>query len=102
MLLCFGAAWPFSIYKSYKSASVSGKSLVFLLILLLGYLAGIMHKLFYSYDRVIILYIINCIMVSIDTALYLRNISRNRVAAGGSPVEWIQGHGNEHHHAAEG
>jgi hypothetical protein len=81
MLLCFGAAWPFSIYKSYKSTSVAGKSLIFLLILLLGYLAGIMHKLIYSYDRVIILYMVNFIMVSIDTVLYFRNVARNRNTA---------------------
>jgi len=31
MLLCFGAAWPFSIYKSYKSKSIMGK--VYLLIM---------------------------------------------------------------------
>lgn len=24
MLICFGAAWPFSIYKSYTSTSTSG------------------------------------------------------------------------------
>jgi len=38
MLLCFGAAWPFSIYKSYKSKSVDGKSPYFLVILILGYI----------------------------------------------------------------
>ncbi|MDK2903673.1 MAG: hypothetical protein PWQ93_1592, partial [Clostridiales bacterium] len=41
MLLCFGAAWPFSIYKSYKSRSTAGKSLVFSLLLLIGYISGI-------------------------------------------------------------
>lgn len=73
MLLCFGAAWPFSIYKTYKSCSVGGKSPIFLVILLLGYTAGILHKLTYQYDRVIILYILNFAMVAIDLALYLRN-----------------------------
>jgi len=73
MLLCFGAAWPFSIYKSYTSKSTAGKSLVFLLILLTGYVAGVLHKAFYSYDKVIFLYIINFCMVSVDTILYLRN-----------------------------
>ncbi|MBZ4665210.1 hypothetical protein [Mahella sp.] len=73
MLLCFGAAWPFSIYKSYKSRSTAGKSLVFSLLLLIGYISGILHKIFYSYDNVIILYIINSIMVAIDILLYIRN-----------------------------
>ncbi|NMA85218.1 MAG: hypothetical protein GX962_15295 [Epulopiscium sp.] len=76
MLLCFGAAWPFSIYKSYKSKSTAGKSLVFLVILLTGYVAGILHKAFYSYDQVIYLYILNFCMVSVDTLLYIRNLKQ--------------------------
>jgi len=31
MMIFFGLAWPFSIYKSYKSKSNNGKSLWFLL-----------------------------------------------------------------------
>ncbi|HOW81002.1 MAG TPA: hypothetical protein PK573_00450 [Spirochaetota bacterium] len=73
MLICFGAAWPFSIWRSYRSRSIGGKSLAFLVIVLIGYSAGIIHKIYYSNDRVIILYIVNFIMVGIDTILYLRN-----------------------------
>jgi hypothetical protein len=73
MLACFGSAWPFSIYRSWKSKSVKGKSLVFLLIVLAGYLAGILHKVFFNYDNVIYLYIMNFSLVTIDMALYLRN-----------------------------
>jgi lipopolysaccharide export LptBFGC system permease protein LptF len=73
MLFCFGFAWPFSIYKSYKSRSNKGKSLAFLYIVLAGYLAGIMHKIMYSFDPVIVLYIVNGIMVLADIMLYYRN-----------------------------
>lgn len=73
MLICFGSAWPFSIYRSWKSKSVKGKSLVFLFIVMVGYLAGIMHKFFFNYDNVIYLYITNFSLVTIDTALYFRN-----------------------------
>lgn len=73
MLICFGAAWPFSIWKSYKSRKNSGKSLFFMVIVLTGYLSGILHKLLYSYDLVIFLYILNSIMVSADLLLYFRN-----------------------------
>lgn len=76
MLLCFGAAWPFSIYKSYQSGSIEGKSLLFLIIVLAGYLAGIMHKVFYNFDYVIYLYLLNMFMVAIDIMLYLRNKRR--------------------------
>ncbi|MCM1988956.1 PQ-loop domain-containing transporter [Oceanirhabdus seepicola] len=73
MLICFGAAWPLSIYKSYTSKSVEGKSVAFLFVLLVGYVFGILHKFFYSFDNVIYLYILNFVMVSIDTALYFRS-----------------------------
>jgi len=73
MLICFGAAWPFSIHKSYTSKSTKGKSLTFLIILILGYLAGIFHKIFYNYDFIIFLYITNMIMVIIDTLLFIKN-----------------------------
>ena len=73
MLICFGAAWPCSIYKSYTSKSVKGKSLQFLIVIIIGYAAGIMHKLFYNFDKVIILYVLNTLMVSIDAALYIHN-----------------------------
>lgn len=73
MLICFGAAWPFSIIKSWTSRTTKGKSLAFLLILIVGYTSGIIHKVVYSFDKVILLYILNFIMVGIDTAIYFRN-----------------------------
>ncbi len=81
MLILFGAAWPFSIYKSYTSKSVEGKSFVFLTVVLMGYMSGILHKIFYNYDSVIFLYILNFFMVGTDMILYIRNIKlkRNKV-----------------------
>jgi len=73
MLICFGAAWPLSIYKSYTSKSTAGKSVFFLIIIMVGYIAGILNKLLYNYDFVIYLYILNLCMVFIDTLLYFRN-----------------------------
>jgi len=73
MLICFGAAWPASIYKSYISRSTQGKSLLFMLIVEIGYFSGLIHKFFYNYDNVIYLYLLNLLMVGVDIALYLRN-----------------------------
>lgn len=73
MLLGFGFAWPFSIYRSYTSRQNNGKSLLFLFVILFGYVSGILHKIFYSFDPVIYLYILNSIMVSIDILLFYRN-----------------------------
>jgi hypothetical protein len=73
MLVCFGAAWPASIYKSWTSKKTAGKSVVFLYAILVGYISGVLHKLFYAYDGVIYLYILNGLMVSTDIVLYYRN-----------------------------
>lgn len=81
MLVCFGSAWPFSIYRSWTSRSVEGKSLIFLIIVMVGYCAGILHKFLYHPDGVVYLYILNLMMVGIDTMIYLRN----RNIAGGLP-----------------
>ncbi len=73
MLVCFGAAWPVSIYKSIRTRAVEGKSLPFLIIVFVGYIAGILHKLVFHYDLVIFLYALNAAMVGLDAVLYLRN-----------------------------
>lgn len=78
MLVCFGAAWPISIYKSYKSRKNTGKSVLFLFIIVLGYISGMINKLLYSFDLVIYLYLLNSIMVSVDIALYFRNKKLNK------------------------
>jgi hypothetical protein len=73
MLVCFGAAWPFSIYRSLTSRAIAGKSIVFLFVVLVGYAAGVLHKLLYRYDHVIFLYALNGCMVLTDIVLYFRN-----------------------------
>ena len=73
MLACFGAAWPMNILKSYRSRTAAGRSITFQWAIIIGYVCGITHKILYSNDIVLYLYIINLIMVSIDTALYFRN-----------------------------
>ena len=73
MLICFGAAWPFSILKSYRSRSNRGKSALFLAVVLAGYIAGTLHKIHFNPDAVMYLYILNGIMVAVDLGLYVRN-----------------------------
>lgn len=73
MLVCFGAAWPMSIYKSWVSRSTGGKSVVFLFIVASGYLSGVMYKVTGRLDWVICLYSLNFLMVAFDIGLYFRN-----------------------------
>lgn len=73
MILCFGLAWPFNIQKSYRSRTVAGKSIGFTVVIAIGYVAGLIHKILYSPDLVMCLYVFNLVMVAIDITLYLRN-----------------------------
>ena len=74
MLFCFGFAWPFNIYKSYKARSNKGKSFLFLIVILFGYVFGILHKVLSpNTDFVLWLYVINSILVIIDISFYVRN-----------------------------
>jgi len=72
MLVCFGASWPFAVVKTYRTKNVKGKSSLFLSLVILGYLFGIVHKILYSFDYVIFLYIFNCFMVLLDLILYFK------------------------------
>jgi len=76
MLLCFGAAWPFSIRKSLVTGQNAGKSLRFLVIVFIGYIAGIIHKLLYSRDIVTVFYFINASMVLADILIFISNSRR--------------------------
>ena len=70
MLVCFGSSWPFAILKTLRTRSTDGKSLVFLSLLVIGYLSGILNKLVAGVDPVIWLYALNGSLVTIEIALY--------------------------------
>jgi len=79
MLLCFGASWPFSIAKSIKSKSSKGKSLGFMLLIELGYMFGIVHKVFFHQNWVVWAYVALFIIVAVDICLYFRNLRYDRM-----------------------
>ena len=68
MLVCFGIAWPVSIYKSLRSQSTEGKSLLFMTAVFIGYVSGVLHKIYYYYDAVVYLYAFNGLMIFFDIA----------------------------------
>lgn len=85
MLVCFGVAWPVSIYKSLTSKTTKGKSVIFLIIIFFGYISGIIHKILYDLNIVIIFYIINCLMVAIDIIIFVINFYYEKI--GGKSYE---------------
>ena len=74
MLICFGVSWPISVYKSYKSRSTKGKSPIFILAIIVGYVAGIAGKFAGGQiTYVLVFYCLNLSVVSTDLLLYARN-----------------------------
>lgn len=77
MLACFGASWPVSVAKSLRVKKVTGKSPLFLWLIMLGYLGGITFKLACwnsAPERrwILALYVFNLLIVGFDTLLYYR------------------------------
>ena len=74
MLLCFASAWPFSIWKLYRTKSTKGKSIVFSIIIMIGYVFGIANKfLMNDVNYVVFFYFFDLALVIIDSLLYVRN-----------------------------
>lgn len=76
MLICFGFSWPFAIVKTVRVKNPAGKSYLFLSLIIIGYIAGCLHKLFYKMDWVFWLYVVNALMVAADMSLCLYYQSR--------------------------
>lgn len=84
MLICFGLSWPFNIAKSVRSRTAKGKSVVFEILIITGYLCGLVGKFILGdLSYVVIFYIADILMVSADLVLTLRNrrLDRRRDAA---------------------
>ncbi len=81
MIVAFGISWPMNVIKSYRARTAKGKSLLFLLFIIAGYIAGICSKFlnpaymadFSSKWYVLIFYFLNLILVTADLVLYFRN-----------------------------
>ena len=77
MLICFGFSWPLSVYKTFKAKSANGKSVTFGLVIISGYIFGIVGKLIQWNQSIqpngvlfwitFVVYIINLIVVCLDT-----------------------------------
>lgn len=71
MLLCFGLSWPISVYKSVKTKSTHGKSVFFIIAIIIGYVSGIIGKIVnHQLTYVLIIYCFNLLVVSLDLALF--------------------------------
>ncbi len=89
MLVCFGCSWPISVYKSIKIRTSVGKSAVFNILLIVGYVAGIVSKFLKMepfmlanaenglkkgiFIFALIMYFVNLAMITANLVLYYLN-----------------------------
>jgi len=79
MLLCFGFSWPLNVIKAYKARTAKGTSLPFILLIITGYIAGISAKIItHQISYVLIVYILNLAIVSLNILVYFRNASLDK------------------------
>ena len=79
MLVCFGFSWPLNVIKAYKAKTAKGTSLSFVLLIITGYIAGISAKLISGQiNYVLIAYILNLAIVSLNVIVYFRNVSLDK------------------------
>ena len=75
MLICFGVSWPTAIMKTVQAKNPAGKSIYFMILIISGYLAGIINKFVINpaayCDWVRWLYVVKTLMVSTDLTLVL-------------------------------
>ncbi|MBE5744752.1 MAG: hypothetical protein E7355_01295, partial [Clostridiales bacterium] len=70
----FGLSWPISVYKSIKSKSTQGKSIVFIIAIIIGYISGIIGKIVNNQlTYVLIIYCFNLMVVLVDLVLFFIN-----------------------------
>lgn len=87
MLICFGFSWPVSVVKNYRARTATGMSLGFILLIIAGYVAGIIAKIVSGrINYVLIMYILNILVVSINLLIYFRNKALDRKAGLSMPV----------------
>ena len=83
MLVCFGVSWPFNIAKSLRSRTAKGKSVIYEILVVVGYLFGLTAKFILGdMNYVVVFYIIDILMVTTDIILTFRNRRLDRESDG--------------------
>lgn len=74
MLLCFGFSWPMNLIKAYNAKTAKGTSLPFILLIIIGYVAGITAKIVTGQTNyVLAAYVLNLAIVLLNLVIYFRN-----------------------------
>ena len=82
MLVCFGLSWPISLIRNIQQKTAAGMNIYFILLIILGYLAGITAKLIsHQFTYVLAFYILNLLIVSGNVPVYFRNKRYDKMQA---------------------
>lgn len=74
MLICFGLSWPMNLAKNIKAKSAKNMSLQFILLIIIGYVAGISAKIYnHRFNYVLLVYLLNLVVVSANVVVYFIN-----------------------------
>ena len=75
MLICFGVSWPVDILKTLRTRRTEGKSLLFMTLVLTGYVLGFSAKISRAAwanelpEWISVLYVFNAVTITVDIAV---------------------------------
>ena len=73
-MICFGLSWPMALVKNLRAKSAKGMSLPFILLIISGYVAGMVAKIISNnITYVLIVYLLNLIIVTMNLMVYFYN-----------------------------
>ena len=82
MLVCFGFSWPMNLIKAYNAKTAKGTSLPFILLIIIGYVAGIIAKIVTGQTNyVLAAYVLNLAIVLLNLVIYFRNSTLDKKRA---------------------
>ena len=81
MLLCFGFSWPMNLIKAYNAKTAKGTSLPFILLIIIGYVAGITAKIVTGQTNYVLAYVLNLAIVLLNLVIYFRNSTLDKKKA---------------------
>ena len=80
MVVLFGLSWPLNIIKSIKAKTAKGRSIFFVICVMIGYVCGIISKILNdNITYVFIFYCLNLVMVGVDLGFCIRNMKLDKM-----------------------
>ena len=80
-IFCFGLSWPINVYKNIRARTAKSMSLGFILLIIVGYIAGITAKILMGrINYVLAVYVLNLAIVTVNLVVYFINRNLDKSA----------------------